>query len=204
MKGGSQLLLQILQSSGEIQVNKPEWHSGGEDCCKEVDGALWQVINHLGSHWDSHFLGEKCLSCILMTRRETAELRARESLLCRGRHVCTAQGWGWADRTEERCSAPGVRGERSLLRDVWWQGPRRRPVSELGLISEVMGSHEGALSWWVWQLGGDWIWSGCGWCEMRSGDRSKVSCSIAVERIDDASGLGPKVRGEEWRIGHEI
>lgn len=40
MKGGSQLLLQILQSSGEIQVNKPEWHSGGEECCKEMDGAL--------------------------------------------------------------------------------------------------------------------------------------------------------------------
>ena len=39
---------------------------------------------------------------------------------------------------------------------------------------------------------------------MRSGDRSKVSCSISVEQIDDAWGLGPEVSGKEWTIGHEI
>lgn len=40
MKGGSQVLLKSLRSNGEMQVNKPEWHSGGEDYCKEMDGAL--------------------------------------------------------------------------------------------------------------------------------------------------------------------
>lgn len=29
---------------------------------------------------------------------------------------------------------------------------------------------------WDWWLDGDWIWWGCGWCEIRSGDRSKASC----------------------------
>lgn len=87
MKGGSQVLLKSLRSNGEMQVNKPEWHSGGEDYCKEMT-----MTGHKSS-WESlgfSLLRRKCLSCILMTRREAAELRARESLLCRGRHMCTA------------------------------------------------------------------------------------------------------------------
>ena len=66
------------------------------------------------SSWETlgfSLLRRKCLSCILMTRREPADLRARESLLCRGRHMCITQGWGWADWFEERCSAPGVHRE---------------------------------------------------------------------------------------------
>lgn len=163
---------------------------------------LWQVINHLGSHWDSHFLGENVL--VASWWQGGGWAKGQESPTVQRKTACAQpRSGGRLTGLEERCSAPGVHRERWLFWDVWWQG-QRRLVSGVGLDLRGDGQPWGGFK--LMSLTAGWrLEFGLAATDVRGEVGTGAgTCSISVEQIDDAWGLGPEVSGKEWTIGHEI